>query len=78
VCHLLAIEEVMNTTLLSCLLSRVTLDEVWFSYKAWGPSLKVRDSGDKITDFNEGKEEEEEDPNSKDEAFLLIKLLKLN
>jgi hypothetical protein len=31
--HLLAIEEVMNMTSLSCLLSRVTLDEVWFGYK---------------------------------------------
>jgi hypothetical protein len=32
--HLLAIEEVMNTTPLSCLPSRVTLDEVWFGCKA--------------------------------------------
>ena len=78
VCHLPAIEEVMNTTPLSCLPSRVTPDEIWFGRKAWGPSLKVRDNRDEITDSNEGEEEEEEDPNSEDEAFLLLELLELN
>lgn len=77
--YLLAIEEVINTTLLSCLLLRVTLNEVWFGYKAWGPLLKVRDNGDKITESNKGEEEKEEkDPNNEDKAFLLTKLLELN
>ena len=67
----------MNTTTLSCLPSRVTPDEIWFGRKAWGPSLKVMDNGDEITNSDEG-DQEEEDPNSEDETFLLAKLSELN
>jgi hypothetical protein len=67
----------MNTTPLSCLPLRVTLNEVWFGRKAWGPSLKVLDNGDQGTDSEEGEEEEEE-LNSEDEAFLLFELSELN
>jgi len=35
------------------------------------------DNGDEITDSDEG-DQEEEDPNSEDETFLLVELLKLN
>ena len=76
--HLPVIEEVINTTSLSCLPSRVTPDEAWFGRKAWGPSLKVQDNRDEITESDEGEEEEVEDPNSEDEAFLLIELSELN
>jgi len=38
----------MNTITLSCFPSRVIFNEVWFGYKAWGPSFKVMDNGDEI------------------------------
>jgi hypothetical protein len=50
---------------------------VWFGRKAWGPSLKVRDNGNETTESDKG-EEEKEDLNNEDEAFLLTKLSELN
>lgn len=67
----------MNTIPLSCLPSRVTPNKVWFGCKAWGLSLKVLDNGGEVIDSEDGEEEEEE-PNSEDEAFLLSELSELN
>jgi hypothetical protein len=68
----------MNTTPLSCLPSRVTLNEVWFGRKAWGPSLKIPDSDAEGEDSEVESIEEEEDLNSEDEGFLLSELSELN
>ena len=67
----------MNTTPLSYLLSRISLNKVWFGRKAQGPSLKIPDL-DAEEDSKVESTNKEEDLNSEDESFLLLGLSKLN